>query len=59
MKIKDKAYAEHLKVLEEDRPKKFFPTLGDGISTEAYVRQWCEKNGLKHGPAKKRRSGKQ
>lgn len=46
MKIKDKAYEEHLKRLAMDRDKEFAnPKLA---STEAYVRDWCAKNGLRH-----------
>lgn len=46
MATKDKAYAEHQRQLEADRPKEFVVT--GSISTAEYVRQWCVDNGLKH-----------
>jgi hypothetical protein len=47
VKIKDKAYEQHVKQQDLDRPKDFHLS-GAHNSTADYVRRWCEKNGLKH-----------
>lgn len=46
MAVKDKAYDEHQRQQEQDRPKEF--GLTGAMTTEEYLRFWCAKNGLKH-----------